>query len=137
MNGFNPYMNMPIHSQMMVPSYGAMDQQDYKKHMQDQCKNYMLQYVVIEMNDGSSYDGIVEDMDDDHVIILIPEGDQDWGHHRETEQNEEERQFGYGGFPGYGGGYGYGYGVPWRFRRFRRYRFPFFGVRRFFFPFFY
>lgn len=141
MNGYNPYMHMPAHGQMMSPSYGMMDQPDYQKQVHDQCKNSMLQFVMIEMNDGNTYDGIIEDVDDDYVVLLIPEGDKDWSYRKDSDQNDEDRQFGFGGFSGYGyGGYGYpgyGYGVPRRFRRFRRYRFPFFGIRRLLYPFFF
>lgn len=88
------------------------------------------------MDNGKMYDGIIDKADNDHAYLLVPIGDQ------REEDNEEERQFGFGGFGspfgGFGGPFG-GFGgfghFPFRFRRFRRFRFPFSRIRRFSFPF--
>lgn len=99
-------------------------------HMRDMCKRYQHYLVVLEGNDGSMIEGIIDGWDDDHVYLLVPIGDQDDGY---------DRQFGLYGYP-YGypyGFYGPPYGYPRRFRRFRRHFFPFFGLRRLFFPIFY
>ncbi|MDD7796066.1 hypothetical protein [Clostridium sp. 'White wine YQ'] len=84
------------------------------KSLHDKCKKYMYYHAILKMKDGKMLDGIIEDMDDDNVIMLIPEDimeddddDDDYDHHRQ--------QYG-----------GYGYGRPRRrHRRFRRRRFPF------------
>ncbi|RSK25482.1 hypothetical protein EJF36_00320 [Bacillus sp. HMF5848] len=92
------------------------------------CNTYNFYMIGIHMEDGNSYEGILERHDDDNVYLLVPIGDMD------------DNRFGYGGYGGLGyGGYGGfgGYGYPYRFRRFRRFRFPFFGIRSFFFPFFF
>ncbi|MCC3356989.1 hypothetical protein [Bacillus sp. REN16] len=108
MMNYNPY-GMP------------MSQGHDIKHTCHNLKNY---YVIGQMHDGSQMEGIIEDMDDEGVTMLVPE---------EVEEAEmgPERQFGgYAGFGGYGG-----YGRR-RFRRFRRRRFPYnFFVFPFFFPF--
>lgn len=72
--------------------------------MQNLCKKYMNYHVMAQMKDGSQKEGIIEDVDDQGVIMLVPE-----------DVGPDNRQFG-----------GYGYGPRPRFRRFRRFRFPFF-----------
>lgn len=100
----------------------------YGMHMQhghdikDICHRLRNYYVIGQMSDGSQMQGIIEDMDDDGITMLVPEDVDDF--------EMDDRQFVYGGFGGYGG-----YGRR-RFRRFRRRRFPFsFFVFPFFFPF--
>jgi hypothetical protein len=82
------------------------------------CKKYMNYHVMGQLNDGSQFDGIITDMDDEGVTMLVPE---------EIDADQMDRQFGYD--------YDYDYddyGRPRRrrFRRFRRRRFPFFLLRR-------
>lgn len=98
------------------------DHYDHHVSKQDFCKRHKHYYVLLEMDDGKMYDGIIDKADNDHAYLLVPIGDQ------REEDNEEERQFGFGGF----GGFGH---FPFRFRRFRRFRFPFSRIRRFSFPF--
>ncbi len=127
---------------------GAIEPTTHTKHLHDLCKRYHNHLMQIETTDGQVYDGIIDSVDGDGVTILIAVGDMEREDESQDEQNQ--RQFGYGpgyggygpGFGGYGpgfGGYGpgFGYGFPRRFRRFRRFHFPFFGLRRLFFPFFY
>ena len=81
---------------------------------QNKFKQYQNYHVIGQMSDGSQVEGIIEDVDDEGVTMLVPENIE-----------ADERIF---------GGYG-GYGRR-RFRRFRRRRFPFnFFVFPFFFPF--
>ncbi|WP_453993543.1 hypothetical protein [Bacillus nitroreducens] len=103
--------------------YGMQMQQG--QNIQDVCKKWKNYYVVGQMSNGSQMVGIIEDMDDTGVTMLVPE---------EVEDTEMDRQFGgYGGYGGFGGYGGYG---RRRFRRFRRRRFPYnFFVFPFFFPF--
>lgn len=112
-NGF-PLENMP--------HYRQHENQDFRD-AKSMCMQYMNFHIIAQMNDGSQMEGIIEDVDDEGVTMLVPE-----------EVEEDERQFdGYGGYGGYGGGGYGGYGRR-RFRRYRRRRFPFFV---FGFPFFY
>lgn len=132
---YNNYYGNPM------PHQGDTDRQN-PSQVKEMCQTNHYYFVQIQLSDGSLVDGIIDGTDEDHVYMLVPVGDE----MEETDQ----RQFGYsgyGGFGGYGGYDGYGgyggypfgggYGYPRRFRRFRRRRFPFFHVRRLFFPFFY
>lgn len=116
------------------------------QHMINLCKNHMYRYVLLQTNDGRSYDGIIEHVDDKNVYLAVPIAATDMGFRNDEELNEQDndevdrnrdekdqRQFlgGYGspggypvyGFPGYGYPvYGYpvyGVGIPRR-RRFQR-----------------
>lgn len=81
---------------------------DYDRNLQslhDECKRLMHYHTFFTMKDGSTFDGIIEDVDEDYVIVLVGEDviDQGCGN-----QYGEQRQF----------------GRPRRFRRFRRRVFP-------------
>ncbi len=116
----NPHHQQP-YGQMMEPQ--QMDYHHYQKQMHEMCKSYHLYFMQFQTTEGETIEGIIEDIDDDGVIILIPVGDME-------RVDEEERQYGYD--------YGYGYGYfPRRFRRFRRRRLPFFLLRSLFFPYYY
>ncbi|WP_077325071.1 hypothetical protein [Virgibacillus siamensis] len=84
----------------------------HHQHIYDLCKNHMHSYVLVEMNDGSNFDGIITGLDDEYVYFAVPLGQDDGmphGHHH--------RQFGWGSYnyPGF-----YGHGYHHRPRRFRR-----------------
>ncbi|WP_181350676.1 hypothetical protein [Thalassobacillus sp. CUG 92003] len=53
----------------------------------DQCKRYTYYHVIISMSDGNSVDGIIIDVDDHSITVLVGE----------DVEHEEERQF-YGGY---------------------------------------
>ena len=55
------------------------------------CRKHMKQYVLIETVHGEKIDGVIMDLDDDHVYLIIP-----------NVNTFEKRQWGY-----YGPGYGY------------------------------
>ncbi|WP_175615242.1 hypothetical protein [Piscibacillus halophilus] len=121
----------PNHPNENIAGQANMGNADHhKKSLFDTCHKHHLYLVQTETIDGQMFEGIIDEYDDDGVTLLVPYGDQD-------------RVDGYGPGPGYGYGFGpgfgpqYGYGYPRRFRRFRRFRFPFFNLRRIFFPFFY
>lgn len=86
------------------------------KDVQNSCTKFMNYYVTAHLNDGSKVEGIIVDMEDDAVTMLVPE-------ELDEDAIESNRQF--GGYGGYGG-------YRRRFRRFRRHRFPF---SAFIFPF--
>lgn len=92
----------------------------------------MNYHVVGQMQDGSQVEGIIQDMDDQGVTMLVPEVVEDTG-------NDATRLYGFGdGYDGgYDGGYGGGYGgyPRRRYRRYRRRRYPYnYFVFPFFFP---
>ncbi|MCQ6275715.1 hypothetical protein JMM81_12175 [Bacillus sp. V3B] len=96
-----------------MPQYDQQENQDFR-NVKSICMQYMNFHIIAQMNDGSQMEGIIDDVDDEGVTMLVPE-----------DIEEDTRQFGYGGYGGYG---------RRRFRRYRRRRFPFF---LFGFPFFY
>lgn len=90
----------------------SMERIDYYRDLQplhDKCKSHMFFHVIITMTDGSTIDGIIEDVDRDRVIISVGEDVMEPENDNESNQ---QRQF-------------HGYGRPRRrFRRFRRKAFP-------------
>lgn len=46
-----------------------------KQEAMDLCKKHLHRYVLVHMADGTSYDGIVEHVDDDHVYLAVPVGE--------------------------------------------------------------
>jgi hypothetical protein len=112
--------------------YKKQNYQAQAQHMCNLCKNHMYRYVLLHTNDGKSYDGIIEHVDEKNVYLAVPLTATDIGNRSDddlieqdddefsrNEDQNEQRQFlgGYGipgGYPGYGyPGYGYpGYGYP-------------------------
>lgn len=91
----------------------TLERHDYYNHLQslqDNCKNHMFYHVTLTMTDGSTFDGIIDNVGADRFSVLVGEDVMD----REDENQSDERQY----FP---------YGPPprRRFRRFRRREFPF------------
>lgn len=120
----NPHHEMNPHHQQSYHQEMGMQPMEHNPHTQqmyETCKKYQLYFVQIQTTDGKMYDGIIEDVDNEGVTMLMPYGDME-------QEEGMERQFGYG----YGG-----FGFPRRFRRFRRFRFPFFLLSSLFFPFYY
>ncbi|WP_431803316.1 small nuclear ribonucleoprotein [Halobacillus andaensis] len=86
------------------------NQYEDARNLHDQCKKYRYYHVTLSMKDGSSLDGIIEDVGMDRVTVLAGEDVME----QESENEGYNRQF-------YDG-----YGRPRRrFRRFRRRDFPF------------
>ncbi|USK71338.1 hypothetical protein [Peribacillus asahii] len=79
-------------------------QQPMHGHIKHDCRKYMNYHVQAKMRDGSEIEGIITDMDENDVEMLVPEEVD------EAEVNNNRQQYGYG---------------RRRFRRFRRRRFPF------------
>lgn len=94
-----------------------MKMKDNYNDIYELCKNHMHSYVLAEMVDGSTVDGIVTGLDNEYVYFAVPL-DQNQAMPSPDHHHDHTRQFGFG-YPGYGyGGYGYpGYGPPRRFRR--------------------
>ncbi|RDY22386.1 hypothetical protein CHF27_013775 [Romboutsia maritimum] len=75
------------------------------QNLYDECKRLKSYHTIFTMKDGSVFDGIIESVDQDCVIVLVGEDVMD----EEFEnQYNQQRQ----------------YGRPRRFRRFRRRSFP-------------
>ena len=75
------------------------------QNMYDECKKLMNYHTIFTMKDGTKFDGIIESVDEDRVIILVGEDVMD----QECQnQYNKQRQ----------------YGSPRRYRRFRRRAFP-------------
>jgi hypothetical protein len=90
---------------MYQPGYDYQHVSSDTRSMHDQCNQYMSYHVVITMNDGSTVDGIIENVGADGVNVLVGEDVMERG-------EQDERYYG-------------GYGFPRRrFRRFRRQFFP-------------
>jgi small nuclear ribonucleoprotein (snRNP)-like protein len=89
---------------------------DTTRNMHDHCVKLMYHHVVITINDGKTYDGIIESVDGNNMSVLVGEDVP------EQEVNgDNTRQFDL-----YGGYGDYVYLRPRRrFRRYRRRRFPF------------
>jgi small nuclear ribonucleoprotein (snRNP)-like protein len=101
---------------MTVEGYNNYDEFDYTRNLHGKCKRYMYHHVVLTTQDGSSFDGIIEGVDDNGVSVLVGEDVME----QERDDLEDQRFYGYGGYGDYGG-----YGRPRRrFRRFRRQFFP-------------
>lgn len=85
-----------------------LNRDDHSKHFQylyDQCKQSLNYHVILTLQDGHRFDGILESVDEDHVVILIGE---DVIHEPEEDKPSQNRQ----------------YGRPRRYRRFNRQAFP-------------
>jgi hypothetical protein len=80
--------------------------------MHDQCQKHMYYHVTLVMTDGSTHDGIIENVDDNNITMLV--GENVMEKEAENEPNQQ-RQY---------GGYGHFYNRP-RFMRYRRRVFPF------------
>ncbi len=96
-----------------------------KQEMYRRCREHMHRYVLVQTNDGRTYDGFVENVDEDNLYLAVfinvsidrEEAGEQMG--ASPQGVDEQRQL--WGYPGYGfyGFPGYGFYGP-RPRRFRR-----------------
>lgn len=105
--------------------YAVYPQRNMESH-HEKCKKHLYQFVQIELNDGSVYQGILHSYDRDKMYLIMPKMHHDHHdhhhhhhHHMMMESSDESRLFPF-------------------FGPFGLFGFPFFGVRAFgpFFPFF-
>ncbi|WP_198663108.1 MULTISPECIES: hypothetical protein [Paraliobacillus] len=76
------------------------------RNMHDSCENFMHHHVLLNHQDGSSFDGIIVNVDLSNVTVLVGED--------MLEDDAENNRYG-----------SYGYGHPSRrYRRYRPRRFP-------------
>jgi hypothetical protein len=64
------------------------------------CMQHMHRYVAVQLADGSMFDGIVVEVDEEHLHLAVPFS---------GEMRDTRAWFG----PGYGFGFGYPYGYPY------------------------
>lgn len=122
MNDQNEFVHM---NQMdLNRNVAQMGDDHHKKKMHQFCKTYHYHYIQMKMTDGAQYEGVLDGFDEDQVYLLMPIGEQ-------SRQPPGDNRI-YGGYGGFGGS-----GYPYRFRRFGRYGFPFYGIGGFGFPYFY
>lgn len=96
----------------------GLDGIDYRediRNLQSKCKKYLYYNVTLIMSDGSIFDGMIENVDKDRIIMLVCEDvmelDDDEYNYNESRQH---------------GNVGFNRRPPRRrFRRFRRRFFPF------------
>ena len=84
---------------------------DYRdlQNLHDKCKKCLYFHTTLTMTDGSTLDGIIENVDPDRIIVLVGE---DVMEQESENQPEQQRQY-------------HSYDRPRRrFRRFRRQAFP-------------
>ena len=99
------------------------------------CKEHIHRYVCVQMKDGSHYDGIMENVDDDMIYLAVPVGPEAAQH-----ANWGPNAMPGAGYPvsharGYYPGYGYPYPYPYPYpyygygrRRFNRLVLPLIGL---------
>lgn len=104
------------------PNYWYQGESDYR-NVKSTCERLKNYHVIGQMRDGTQIEGIIEDMDDENVTMLVPETVEE----DELPENRQYGPYGYGGYSPYGG-------YRRRFRRYRRRRFPYYS---FIFPFFF
>lgn len=94
------------------------------EHFHDKCKKHLYQFVQVELNDGSVYQGLLHSYDKDKMYLIMPKMHEPHHHHHHHHMNIEMGDESSRLFPFFG--------------PFGLFGFPFFGVRAFgpFFPFF-
>lgn len=87
------------------------------QNLHDKCRRCMYYHTNLTMKDGSTIDGIIENVDPDRIIVLVGEDVIDRGDD-DNEEYEQQRQY----HPGFV--HSRPHRFPMRFRRFRRQAFP-------------
>ena len=89
----------------------SLERNEYYRNLQnlhDECKKYASYHVILKMADGSTVDGIIENVDNDRITILV--GEDVMEQENDNESNQQRQPF--------------GHQRARRFRRFRRRSFP-------------
>lgn len=92
-----------------------LERNDYYRDLQplhDQCLKCLYYHTTLIMTDGSTLDGIIENVDKDRIIVLVGEDVMEQEGENEADQQRQYQSYGYGRRP------------RRRFRRFRRKAFP-------------
>lgn len=80
--------------------------------LHDKCRRCLYYHANLTMKDGSTIDGLIENVDPDRIIVLVGEDVIDRGDDNESDQQRQYHS------------YGRPYHHPMRYRRFRRQAFP-------------
>ena len=95
----------------------GIDYRDDLQNLQSKCKKYLYYNVTLIMSDGSIFDGMIENVDKDRIIMLVGEDVMELDDDDNEYNYAENRQH---------GNVGFNRRPPRRrFRRFRRRFFPF------------
>ncbi|MGC4378472.1 hypothetical protein WD019_16345 [Fictibacillus sp. Mic-4] len=100
----------------MSEQNGQYVEQERERHVHSLCKQHMYCHVVVTMQDGTKTDGIIYQVDDQNVYMLIPKkqaGHGGSGQYPGRQEAEDQRFFGPFGVgpwgPGGGGRWWYYY----------------------------
>lgn len=101
------------------PVYPLRDTHQHHHH-HEKCKKHLYQFIQIELNDGSVFQGLLHSYDHDKMYLIMPRAHQSHHMTMNVHMDDDESRL----FPFFG--------------PFGLFGFPFFGIRRFgpFFPFF-
>ncbi len=91
---------------------------DGARNLQDKCKKYLYYNVTLIMSDGSIFDGMIENADQDRITMLVGEDVMELDDDDEYDYDEKRQH----------GNVGFHRRPRRRFRRFRRRFFPFANV---------
>ncbi|WP_442596666.1 hypothetical protein [Neobacillus sp. D3-1R] len=101
-------------------TYAPRDHHHHEHHHHhEKCRKHLYQFIQLEMNDGTVYQGILHSYDHDKMYIIMPSMNQTTTTMHTHDESSESRFFPF-------------------FGPFGLFGFPFFGIRAFgpFFPFF-
>lgn len=64
---------------------------DYKNSadLHDECQSYLYYHITLKMKDGNMFDGIIENVDADHITILV--GEDVMGLENENKSNQQRQ----------------------------------------------
>lgn len=79
------------------------------QNIQDECKKMMYYHAIFTTKDGEKFDGIIEGIEGDCVIVLVGEDVMEEDYKKQTSMQRQ-------------------YGNPGRYRRFNRRPIPFGGI---------
>ena len=97
--------------------FRSFDSSNSTQNLKSKCKKYLYYNVTLIMSDGGIFDGIIENLEQDRIVMLVGEDVMDLDDNEDT--YDENRQH---------GNVGFNRRPRRRFRRFRRRFFPFANV---------
>ena len=96
----------------------GFDSSNSTQNLKSKCKKYLYYNVTLIMSDGSIFDGMIENIDQDRIVMLVGEDVIDLDDDDESNYDENRQH----------GNVGFHRRPRRRFRRFRRRFFPFANV---------
>lgn len=79
-----------------------LERNDYYRDLQslhDQCQKCLYYHTILTMTDGSTLDGIIENVDKDRIIVLVGEDVMEQEDENEAEADQQRQYYGYGHRP--------------------------------------